>query len=144
MEIKIPELLKTLTMALINKMPEELWDWLNMTEQTLYEDIANYVRLEEGKHTKKEIEDKIVGKITGPDDGGLTMLMEFYDNEWTVDAEDENGEEVEMLLYDAMRINKVDNFQTSWKLEEINPEWVKPEIMLIDEDDGYEVYQYEM
>lgn len=141
MDIKIPELLKTLTMTIINQMPEELWEWLDMTEETFYKDICNYVHLEEGKFTKEEIEKKIVG---GPGDSGLSMLMEFYNNEWTVEVEDDEGEVEDMILYDARKKEEIDNFEIYWKLEEINPEWNKAEINLIDEDDGYEVYQYEL
>ena len=122
-------------------MPEELWEWLNMTEETFYKDICNYVHLEEGKFTKEDIEKKING---GPGDSGLEMLMEFYNNEWTVEVEDDNGEVEEMILYDARKQEEIDDFETYWKLEEINPKWNKDEINLIDEDDGYEVYQYEL
>ena len=141
MEIKIPELLKSLTMAVISQksMPDQLYEWLNMDSEVFYKDICNYIDLREGKYSKKEIEDKIAG---GPGEEGLMMLMEFYNNEWTVDAKNESGEVVEMSLYEAMDINNVDYFQDSWKLEELDSNWNADEITLVDEDDGYDVSYY--
>ena len=44
MEIKIPELLKSLTMAVISQksMPDQLYEWLNMDSEEFYKDICNY------------------------------------------------------------------------------------------------------
>ena len=70
------------------------------------------------------------------------MLMEFYNNEWTVDAKNKSGEVVEMSLYEATDINNVDYFQDSWKLEELDSNWNADEITLVDEDDGYDVSYY--
>ena len=142
-EIKISELLKSLTMGIISKqsMSEQLWEWLNMDPQTLYKDVVRYINLEEGHYTKKEIENKIQG---GPGADGLTMLMEFYQNEWTVIANDDSGEEMEMLLYDAMQYNDIGEFQTKWKLEELDSNWAENDITLVDEDDGFDVEYYEM
>ena len=62
MEIKIPELLKSLTMAIASKqsMSPQLWEWLNMNHETFYKDVIKYVDLQEGSFTKQEIEEKIL------------------------------------------------------------------------------------
>ena len=70
--------------------------------------------------------------------------MEFYQNEWTVIVEDDNGEEMEMLLYNAMQDNNVKEFKVNWKLEELDSNWNENEINLIDEDDGFDLDYYEI
>jgi len=143
MEVKISELLKTLTMAIVSKqsMPHQLWEWLDMDYETLYRDVIKYVDLQEGNFTKKEIEDKILG---GPGSEGLSSLMEFYQNEWTVLAKDDGDDEMEMLLYNAMQYNDIGEFQTKWKLEELDSNWNENEVNLVDEDDGFDVEYYEL
>ena len=83
-----------------------------------------------------EIEEKILG---GPGSEGLSSLMEFYQNEWTVIVEDDNGEEMEMLLYNAMQDNNIKEFKVNWKLEELDSNWNENEVNLIDEDDGFDL-----
>tara|TARA_Y100000748_G_scaffold180121_1_gene150862 strand:+ start:136 stop:585 length:450 start_codon:yes stop_codon:yes gene_type:complete len=143
MTIKIPELLKSLTMAIASKqsMSPQLWEWLNMNQETFYKDVIKYVDLQEGSFTKQEIEEKILG---GPGSEGLSSLMEFYQNEWTVIVEDDNGEEMEMLLYNAMQDNNVKEFKVNWKLEELDSNWNENEVNLIDEDDGFDLDYYEI
>ena len=70
--------------------------------------------------------------------------MEFYQNEWTVIVEDDNGEEMEMLLYNAMQDNSVEEFKVNWKLEELDSNWNENEVNLVDEDDGFDLYYYEV
>ena len=70
--------------------------------------------------------------------------MEFYQNEWTVIVEDDNGEEMEMLLYNAMQDNNVKEFKVNWKLEELDSNWNENEVNLVDEDDGFDLYYYEV
>jgi hypothetical protein len=143
MTIKIPELLKSLTMAIASKqsMSPQLWEWLNMNHETFYKDVIKYVDLQEGSFTKHEIEEKILG---GSGSEGLSSLMEFYQNEWTVIVEDDNGEEMEMLLYNAMQDNNVKEFKVNWKLEELDSNWNENEVNLVDEDDGFDLYYYEV
>ncbi len=143
MEIKISELLKSLTMAIVSKqsMSHQLWEWLDMDYETLYKDVVKYVDLQEGNFTKQEVEDKILG---GPGSEGLSSLMEFYQNEWTVVTEDDSGEEMEMLLYNAMQANNVGEFKVNWKLEELDPNWSENKVSLIDEDDGFDLDYYEL
>ena len=73
-----------------------------MNHETFYKDVIKYVDLQEGSFTKKEIEKKII-----VDQVLKVSFMEFYQNEWTVIIEDDNGEEMEMLLYNAMQDNSV-------------------------------------
>ena len=70
--------------------------------------------------------------------------MEFYQNEWTVIAEDGNGEEMEMLLYNAMQDNNVEEFKVNWKLEELDSNWNENQVSLTDEDDGFDLDYYEI
>ena len=51
MKIKIPELLKSLTMAIASKqsMSPQLWEWLNMNHETFYKDVIKYVDLQQGE-----------------------------------------------------------------------------------------------
>ena len=57
---------------------------------------------------------------------------------------DDNGEEMEMLLYNAMQDNNVEEFKVNWKLEELDSNWNENEVSLIDEDDGFDLDYYEI
>ena len=57
---------------------------------------------------------------------------------------DDNGEEMEMLLYNAMQDNNVEEFKVNWKLEELDSNWIENEVNLIDEDDGFDLDYYEI
>ena len=60
-------------------MEPELNEWLDLRPNDLFRDVKSYVGLEEGNFSKKkQIEEKICG---GPGNGGLLMLMEWYENE---------------------------------------------------------------
>jgi hypothetical protein len=59
-------------------------------------------------------------------------------------AEDDSGEEREMLLYNAMQDNNVEEFKVNWKLEELDSNWNENEVNLIDEDDGFDLDYYEI
>tara|TARA_Y100000310_G_scaffold96592_1_gene94329 strand:- start:1104 stop:1541 length:438 start_codon:yes stop_codon:yes gene_type:complete len=142
-EIKIDELLKCITMGILStqSMEPELGEWLDFRPKDLFNDVKTYIGLEEGAFTKEEIENKILG---GPGESGLSMMMEMYENEWSVICNNANGEEVEMNLSEAMTLHNVGPIKTGWRLEELDPNWNSKNIKLIDEDDENDIEYYEM
>ena len=43
-----------------------------------------------------------------------------------------------------MQDNSVKEFKVNWKLEELDPNWNENEVNLVDEDDGFDLYYYEV
>lgn len=100
MEIKIEELHNRLTILLINSESySHLYDWLNLEEDELLNDIKSYVHLDEGEISKNVLEEEI--------ESSLSSLMEFYENDWTVYIYDDEGNEEEVGLSEAMSTKKL-------------------------------------
>ena len=60
MEIKIEELHNRLTILLMNSESySHLYDWLNLDEDELLNDIKSYINLDEGKISKNDLEEEI-------------------------------------------------------------------------------------
>jgi len=60
MEIKIEELHNRLTILLMNSESySHLYDWLNLDEDELLNDIKSYIHLDEGKISKNDLEEEI-------------------------------------------------------------------------------------
>ena len=60
MEIKIEELHNRLTILLMNSESySHLYDWLNLDEDELLNDIKSYIHLYEGKISKNDLEEEI-------------------------------------------------------------------------------------
>ena len=134
-KIKIDELYKRLTMQLMcSESYAELYDWLDLSQEQLFEDIKMYVELNEGDFKTKKIEENI--------SNSLDNLMNYYENEWTVMVSDKSGGEIEMNLYDAMKMKNIHSFQTGWTLKEINKEWSGDDVTLVDEEDDWSLDDY--
>jgi len=134
MEIKIQELHNRLTILLINSESySHLYDWLNLDEEELLNDIKSYVHLYEGEITKNELQEEI--------ESGLSSLMEFYENDWTVYIYDQ-GNEKEVRLSEAMSEKKVSRFRCDWKLIDLKAEWDVEVLKLSDEEDDFTLGDY--
>ena len=79
-----------------------LYDWLDLDQDELFSDISNQIDLKESELKKEAIENEI--------SSGLSNLMEYYENEWTVMVIEDDGNEVEMNLSEAMRHKKIKSF----------------------------------
>ena len=135
MEIKIEELHNRLTILLMNSESySHLYDWLNLDEDELLNDIKSYVHLNEGEISKNDLEEEI--------ESSLSSLMEFYENDWTVYIYDDEGNEEEVGLSEAMSTKKVSRFRCDWKLKDLKSEWDVDEIILIDEEDDFSLGDY--
>ena len=135
MELKIDELLKRLTMNLMaSDSYAPLYDWLDLDQDELFSDIANQIDLEESELKKESIENEI--------SSGLFNLMEYYENELTVLVTEDDGNEVEMNLSEAMRHKKIKSFKTDWSLEELNDNWTPETFDVVDEEDEMTLDDY--
>jgi len=135
MNIKIEEFYNRLTILLMNSESySHLYDWLDLDEEELLNDIKNYVELEEGVISKEELENQI--------DDGLMSLMDYYEDNWMVFVYDEEGNEENLLLVDAMEKKNISRFRSDWKLVDLKSDWDSVEIELIDEEDEFSLGDY--
>ena len=135
MTIKIEEFYNRLTILLMNSESySHLYDWLDLDEEELLNDIKTYVELEEGVISKKELENQI--------DDGLMSLMDNYEDNWMVFVYDEEGNEENLLLADAMEKKNISRFRSDWKLVDLKSDWDSVEIELIDEEDEFSLGDY--
>ena len=135
MEIKIEELHNRLTILLMNSESySHLYDWLNLDEDELLNDIKSYIHLDEGEISKNDLEEEI--------ESGLSSLMDFYENDWTVYIYDDEDSEEEVGLSEAMSEKKVSRFRCDWKLKDLKSEWDIDEVILIDEEDDFSLGDY--
>ena len=135
MKLKIDELFKRLTMKLMaSDSYAALYDWLDLNQEELFSDISNHINLEEGEIKKEDIENVI--------SSGLFNLMEFYENEWTVLVTEDDGNEVEMNLSEAMRLEDINGFKTDWRLAELNDSWISEAYDVVDEEDEMTLDDY--
>ena len=68
--------------------------------------------------------------------------MEYYENEWTVMVTEDDGNEVEMNLSEAMRYKKIKGFKTDWSLAELNDNWTSETYDVVDEEDEMTLDDY--
>lgn len=135
MIIKIEELQNRLTILLINSDSyAHLYDWLDLDEEELLIDIKNYIELQEGPISKEELENQI--------DDGLMALMDYYEDNWNVTVYDDEGNEENLLLVDAMEKKNISRFRSDWKLIDLKSDWDLPELELVNEDDEYSLGDY--
>ena len=135
MTIKIEEFYNRLTILLMNSESySHLYDWLDLDEEELLNDIKTYVELEEGVISKEELENQI--------DDGLMSLMDYYEDNWMVFVYDEEGNEENLLLVDAMEKKNISRFRSDWKLIDLKSDWDSVEIELIDEEDEFSLGDY--
>ena len=135
MNIKIEEFYNRLTILLMNSESySHLYDWLDLDEEELLNDIKTYVELEEGGISKEELENQI--------DDGLMSLMDYYEDNWMVFVYDEEGNEENLLLVDAMEKKNISRFRSDWKLVDLKSDWDNLEIELIDEEDEFSLGDY--
>ena len=135
MTIKIEEFYNRLTILLMNSESySHLYDWLDLEEEELLNDIKTYVELEEGVISKEELENQI--------DDGLMSLMDYYEDNWMVFVYDEEGNEENLLLVDAMEKKNISRFRSDWKLIDLKSDWDSVEIELIDEEDEFSLGDY--
>jgi len=135
MTIKIEEFYNRLTILLMNSESySHLYDWLDLDEEELLNDIKTYVELEEGVISKEELENQI--------DDGLMSLMDYYEDNWMVFVYDEEGNEKNLLLVDAMEKKNISRFRSDWKLVDLKSDWDHLEIELIDEEDEFSLGDY--
>jgi len=135
MNIKIEEFYNRLTILLMNSESySHLYDWLDLDEEELLNDIKTYVELEEGGISKEELENQI--------DDGLMSLMDYYEDNWMVFVYDEEGNEENLLLVDAMEKKNISRFRSDWKLVDLKSDWDSVEIELIDEEDEFSLGDY--
>lgn len=135
MTIKIEEFYNRLTILLMNSESySHLYDWLDLDEEELLNDIKTYVELEQGVISKEELENQI--------DDGLMSLMDYYEDNWMVLIYDEEGNEENLLLVDAMEKKNISRFRSDWKLVDLKSDWDNLEIELIDEEDEFSLGDY--
>ena len=135
MELNIDELLKRLTMNLMaSESYAPLYDCLDLDQDELFSDISNQIDLKESELKKEAIENEI--------SSGLSNLMEYYENEWTVMVIEDDGNEVEMNLSEAMRHKKIKSFKTDWSLGELNDNWTSETFDVVDEEDEMTLDDY--
>jgi len=133
--IKIEELYNRLTILLINSESyAHLYDWLDLDEMELLNDIKTYIEFVEGPISKEKLENQI--------DDGLMSLMDYYEDNWTVSLYDEKGVQQNLLLVDAMKTKNISRFRSDWKLIDLKSDWNFSELELIDEDDDYSLGDY--
>ena len=100
MTIKIEEFYNRLTILLMNSESySHLYDWLDLDEEELLNDIKTYVELDEGVISKEELENQI--------DDGLMSLMDYYEDNWMVFVYDEEGNEENLLLHFLLTKNSL-------------------------------------
>ena len=135
MEIKIEEIQNRLTLLLINSESYSyLYDYLDLEDEELLQDIKTYVDFKEGETNKSDLEETI--------DSGLSSLMDFYESEWSVNVYDDEGNEEEVTLSEAMSRKKIARFRTDWKLADIRQEWDVDVLNLTEEEDDYSLGDY--
>ena len=135
MVIKIEELHNRLTLLLMNSDSyTPLYDLLDSDEEDLLSDIKTYVELNEGPISKDELENQI--------DDGLMSLMDYYEDNWTVSVYDDEGNEQNLTLEEAMSKKNISRFRSDWKLIDLKEDWDLSELELIDEEDEYSLGDY--
>ena len=135
MTIKIEEFYNRLTILLMNSESySHLYDWLDLDEEELLNDIKTYVELDEGVISKEELENQI--------DDGLMSLMDYYEDNWMVFVYDEEGNEENLLLVDAMEKKNISRFRSDWKLNDLKADWDIVKVELIDEEDEFSLGDY--
>ena len=135
MTIKIEEFYNRLTILLMNSESySHLYDWLDLDEEELLNDIKTYVELEQGVISKEELENQI--------DDGLMSLMDYYEDNWMVLVYDEEGNEENLLLVDAMEKKNISRFRSDWKLNDLKADWDIVKVELIDEEDEFSLGDY--
>lgn len=92
------------------------------------------VRFRGGGISKEELEDQI--------DDGLMSLMDYYEDNWMVFVYDEEGNEENLLLVDAMEKKNISRFRSDWKLIDLKSDWDIVEVELIDEEDEFSLGDY--
>ena len=135
MTIKIEEFYNRLTILLMNSESySHLYDWLDLDEEELLNDIKTYVELDKGVISKEELENQI--------DDGLMSLMDYYEDNWMVFVYDEEGNEENLLLVDAMEKKNISRFRSDWKLNDLKADWDIVKVELIDEEDEFSLGDY--
>ena len=107
-------------------------------QSTLYKSTHNVLKhmliLKREKLIKSDLEETI--------DSGLSSLMDFYESEWSVNVYDDEGNEEEVTLSEAMSRKKIARFRTDWKLADIRQEWDVDVLNLTEEEDDYSLGDY--
>ena len=122
--IKIEELCKRLSAKVRSTMDEVYSDDLigfgwQINEEDFLRDVKNYVgdKFDDGDYClKKEIVEEVIYD-------GLLKLDEFMKDHYMCEYENNNGDEVQTNLREAIIELEIDSFKKEWKLEEINKEW---------------------
>lgn len=90
-----------------------------INEEDFLRDVKNYVgdKFDDGDYClKKEIVEEVIYD-------GLLKLDEFMKDHYMCEYENNNGDEVQTNLREAIIELEIDSFKKEWKLEEINKEW---------------------
>ena len=121
--IKIDELSKRLAAKVRSTMDETYSDDLigfgwQINEEDFLKDIKNYVgdKFDDGDCLEKEIIEEVIYD-------GLLKLDEFMKDHYMCEYENNNGDEVQATLRDAILELEVKSFKKEWKLEQINKKW---------------------
>ncbi|SVD18489.1 uncharacterized protein METZ01_LOCUS371343 [marine metagenome] len=121
--IKIDELYKRLSAKVRSTMDEVYSDDLigfgwQINEEDFLRDVKNYVgdKFDDGDCLEKEIVEIVIYD-------GLLKLDKFMKDHYMCEYENNNGDEVQTNLREAIIELEIDSFKKEWKLEEINKEW---------------------
>ena len=122
MEIKKDEFYKRLATEVMMSMSDVYYDDLigyrwQIPESDFFNDVVGYVSIDDwDEKNVKEIEKEI--------SKGLSALHEFMGGFYVCNYEDEDGDEVQGSLWEAMSFHGIkEGFKTEWTLVELNEEW---------------------